>query len=890
MVPVGSSGGELVLSVETIQLFTTLMYFFPIPPPLVRAMWRRRSHDVSSSTSERSQWLRCQGLIASWQPGGAKEGLIDSLQEATSFMLPTPALNADDCLAMVLAVAQSVPAGDAATCPLGLEVLDRVIRSTALHLTPRNVDSLLGFLLKVMGACGPQPAPGGSSSSTPAGAARAGARVGGGSSSAAAAPPPTLGPASRVLALRITGCILYEHSERCIKWHEQLHRVLVPLLQPPRFPPRPAAAAPSAAAAALAALAAAAAATAAAATASSALPPPPPPPPPPSSSLTPLVPASEDILSAALVAVGNLVLKGGAKSKERHGALFHPTLRVLGSAAALPASTLGEVEYSGRVLSSALRALLAMVRAGDAAVAECVTRSSEDLLRTLQTLCRFGLGCEALVQGGRGRAGGGAPVPAAAAATAAAVAASRSVVAAAVHVPNVGATLEEEEEEEEEEGEGEGEGEDAGSEASGQVQGGGCGSEEEAPKAPAAAGATSPLLSTPARRAAAAAAAAAAALDDDRGSAHSTASASTRSRARWQQPGALASGGGSGWRSGSSWYTASDSEGEEEEGGGGPGGGSVGYTGGAGGGAKARRLVPLRVRVTSLHTLAAVARLCPRAVQSRWDLFLPQVQGSHPKPYSPSLLTAMLHDPSLRVQEAAAGSLAALVEDAPLDKWIALPPVHLAAHSLAVAAAASAAAGGGAGSGAGEEGASPQQHPAARTFTSSLSEKTCAMVEEAHKALNRALKPYASYFAAPGGGGSAPLPSPTPSLAQLMASQAPPLNPKRTGLVVALLKAAAALMAVTPYDRLASRAGRREVRMLSTLCTHTVALLHSTSPLVSVAALHCMASVFSNPAAVEIASGGGGGVGAQRLGGLLPRRWLWQQCSPPVPLRCCRRC
>ena len=109
--------------------------------------WRRRAHDASSATSERSQWLRCQGVIQAWQVGAARDGLVDALQEAASFMLPTPALNADDCLGMVLAACQAVPPGDAVTCQLGLEVLDKIIRSTALHLTPRNVDTLLGFLL-----------------------------------------------------------------------------------------------------------------------------------------------------------------------------------------------------------------------------------------------------------------------------------------------------------------------------------------------------------------------------------------------------------------------------------------------------------------------------------------------------------------------------------------------------------------------------------------------------------------------------------------------------------------------------------------------------------------------------------------------------------------------
>jgi hypothetical protein len=60
--------------------------------------WRRRAHDASSATSERSQWLRCQGVIQAWLPGApppprsgaGSEGLADALQEAASFMLPAP--------------------------------------------------------------------------------------------------------------------------------------------------------------------------------------------------------------------------------------------------------------------------------------------------------------------------------------------------------------------------------------------------------------------------------------------------------------------------------------------------------------------------------------------------------------------------------------------------------------------------------------------------------------------------------------------------------------------------------------------------------------------------------------------------------------------------------
>jgi hypothetical protein len=73
---------------------------------------------------------------------------------------PLPALARVDAEGGVKAL-QAVREGN-------LEVLDKVIRSTALNLTPRNVDCLLGFLLKVVAACGGPPAAAPSASGTSA--------------------------------------------------------------------------------------------------------------------------------------------------------------------------------------------------------------------------------------------------------------------------------------------------------------------------------------------------------------------------------------------------------------------------------------------------------------------------------------------------------------------------------------------------------------------------------------------------------------------------------------------------------------------------------------------------------------------------------------------------
>lgn len=259
---------------------------FSLPVPLISVddpmSWRRRI----DGGAEKASWLSATSVLRDATSRTPRESLLEALSDAGTVMLPCAAITSDDCLAMVIAISTAVPPSDAALAAAAADVVERVVRGTALHLTPRSVDLLVGFLLKLIAAA---VAPSGGSRTT------------------------------AVLALRALGCVLFEHGERCAKWHESVHRALVPLLAPPR-----AGAAPP--------------------------------------------PQTEDTLSCVLVAVGNLVLRGGTKARERHAAFFYPVMRVLSAGAALPATTLTDVEYAARVLSSALRALYAMLVAGDSAV------------------------------------------------------------------------------------------------------------------------------------------------------------------------------------------------------------------------------------------------------------------------------------------------------------------------------------------------------------------------------------------------------------------------------------------------------------------------------------------------------------------------------------------
>ncbi|RYE84280.1 MAG: DUF4042 domain-containing protein, partial [Methanosarcinales archaeon] len=112
------------------------------------------------------------------------------------------------------------------------------------------------------------------------------------------------------------------------------------------------------------------------------------------------------------------------------------------------------------------------------------------------------------------------------------------------------------------------------------------------------------------------------------------------------------------------------------------------------------RRLAIRVRVTALHCVQAVARHCPKLTQSCWTLLLPEVQGCHPKPFSPSLLTVLLFDGSARARDAAAAALGSVIHAAPLVRWI-----------------------------------SNVSKKPTRGSTSSLSDKIAAIVVEVHKGL-----------------------------------------------------------------------------------------------------------------------------------------------------------
>lgn len=76
---------------------------------------------------------------------------------------------------------------------------------------------------------------------------------------------------------------------------------------------------------------------------------------------------------------------------------------------------------------------------------------------------------------------------------------------------------------------------------------------------------------------------------------------------------------------------------------------------------------------------------------------------------------------------------------------------------------------------------------------------------------------------------------------------------RRAPLAAALLRAAAALITATPYDRLPRTA--RGARLSDALCSCAVALLQSPVPAVSVAALGVLSSAFTNATAVDDGDG-----------------------------------
>lgn len=628
---------------------------------------------------------------------------------------------------MLMSITMYVPVKDIHVCQRACDLMDRIVRAQEVALNSRQLDAVLDFLVKCATAAWSH-SDGTSTAPSPL-------------SSAAAF---TLERSVVASALRCLGCIVYENAERCSRWYDQLVSRLLPFVSGAALPSR---ASPTATAGRDE-------------TAGDDVGP------------LPVLPLSDDTVHAALVCLGNLVLKAGSRVKDKHSLLYSTLLRVCQWGSLLPAKTLPEVEAAGRVLSSALRALLPILQAGEADVKDQYLRTSEDLLRILRDLHTFGWGCDALIKRKPKRR---------------TVSASRGTPTRSGDGPRTPDRV--------------GISDASGTETDGAITGVGDNS--------------------------------------DRGSVVSG-RGSVAARSRWQPPsagpsspghghsGASISGGmaavGTGPpRGGSSWYTDSDSD-DDNDGNGSESG--AGYSIGAGGVTKMKRRIPVRVRVTALQCLQALARASPKLVQSRWELFIPQVQGLHPKPYTPSLLTVLLHDPSHRVQEAAASALAAVVQDAPLNRWIALPAVHNAATALATRtnklrnnadgqcvttalSTASASSPPKAGSSA-----APSSSARPRAFNS-LSDKTAAMLAEVHKGIGRGL-------------------STADSL-------------RFPGLVVQLLRAAGNTMAVTPYNRL-------DPGLARDLCGKVMTMVEAGSTLpqqVSVAALQCISLVFSNPAAVS---------------------------------------
>jgi hypothetical protein len=231
--------------------------------------------------------------------------------------------------------------------------------------------------------------------------------------------------------------------------------------------------------------------------------------------------------------------------------------------------------------------------------------------------------------------------------------------------------------------------------------------------------------------------------------------------------------------SGSDWIASSDVE----------GGGS--RSGSA-------RQVEARVRIGALACISAVARASPGLLHARLGLFIPQVQAVHPRPYAPSLVTVMLFDTSDKVREAAADALAAVLDGAPLSKWIALPPItddatlpadpplsEAAKKRIAKARAA--------------------RMSAARTpgSVTTASDRTIAMVREVHKGLVK-------------------------SLAQAVVAKS-----SHSGLTTAILKTVSVLIGVTPYDRLDSG-------LVSSLAAKLCPLLQARHQAIVVSTLQCI--------------------------------------------------
>ena len=234
------------------------------------------------------------------------------------------------------------------------------------------------------------------------------------------------------------------------------------------------------------------------------------------------------------------------------------------------------------------------------------------------------------------------------------------------------------------------------------------------------------------------------------------------------------------------------------------------------------RRIPIRVRVTALHCIALLARELPRLLQPRWAALVPEVQGLHPKPFAPSLLTVLLFDASSRVREAAACALGAVVAAVPLDKWVS-------------------------GGSMGPRVAS--QRTAPRTAFAGLSDKTAASLGQLHAALEHALhrEMMRPTVLMPEARTTVVVPtgqSPRPPAAHGHVSEDYTGSLRHPLLVASILRTAAITLSSSPYQHLTARLACPLVSRIVELLAMPSVRQHGH---VIVSALHAVGALLSSP-------------------------------------------
>ncbi|KAK3232566.1 hypothetical protein CYMTET_57070 [Cymbomonas tetramitiformis] len=79
-----------------------------------------------------------------------------------------------------------------------------------------------------------------------------------------------------------------------------------------------------------------------------------------------------------------------------------------------------------------------------------------------------------------------------------------------------------------------------------------------------------------------------------------------------------------------------------------------------------------KARANALRCLQAIARLDPKGLQAHWLTLLPSQNVLQRRPYSPSLLTPLLYDPSAKVRLAAAGVVSSMLEGGVNRQYLAV--------------------------------------------------------------------------------------------------------------------------------------------------------------------------------------------------------------------------